>query len=249
MELQIQIISDLHLEFMNDLPDFLNNNISAKYLFLAGDIGYPNDKKGLFNKFIDWCCDNYKKVFYVIGNHESYTSDIIIVKNTIKNISKIKSNFIFLDKGIISNIEGYKVIGCTLWSNIDKYAYNQMNDRKYIKLNGKNITIDDFINMHNEDKKWIEDNTDHNTIVMTHYIPSYNLIHELYKKPEYKSINSAFASDLDELIYKSRLWIYGHTHKSSDIMFDNVTRCICNSHGYYKDDAEYSGFTMKPFII
>ena len=38
--LSIQIISDLHLEFMDILPNFLNDDFKkSDYLFLAGDIG------------------------------------------------------------------------------------------------------------------------------------------------------------------------------------------------------------------
>lgn len=73
--LKIQVISDLHLEFMKKLPKFLNDFKKADYLFLAGDIGYPKYPEynsGIFYQFISWCCDNYKKVFYIIGNHEAY---------------------------------------------------------------------------------------------------------------------------------------------------------------------------------
>ena len=68
MNLKIQIISDLHLEFMKTLPNFLKTfkNPEVDYLFLAGDIGYvnyPNYNTGLFYEFICWSTKNYKKVF------------------------------------------------------------------------------------------------------------------------------------------------------------------------------------------
>ncbi len=101
---------------MKKLPKFLRNfkQNDAEYLFLAGDISYPNYPeyyRGLFYQFICWCTDNYKKVFYVMGNHEAYSTDLMLIKESIKQICREKENFIFLEKGVISYVENYKVIG------------------------------------------------------------------------------------------------------------------------------------------
>ena len=251
--LQIQIISDLHLEFMKKLPKFLKYfKKTADYLFLAGDIGYPqypHYNRGIFYQFICWCTDNYKKVFFVIGNHEAYYSDLSLIKESIRQIAKEKENFVFLENGVISNCEEYKVIGCTLWSDIEAEAYYSMNDRNNIKINGQNLERIDLIKMHKEDKLWIEQNIDSNTIVMTHHLPSYDLIHKKYRTNEYKKYESGYASNLDDIIHNARIWIYGHTHIASDQYFYNITRCICNPHGYHNDDDKYSGFTTNVFEI
>ena len=102
MSFKIQIISDLHLEFMEKLPKFLKNFKQADYLFLAGDIGYiqyPHYNRGIFYQFICWCTNNYKKVFYIMGNHDAYTTDLNLAKESLKKISEEKPNFIFLEKG------------------------------------------------------------------------------------------------------------------------------------------------------
>ena len=254
MPIKIQIISELHLEFMEKLPKFLNyfKDKDAEYLFLAGDIGYPkypHYNRGLFYQFICWCTDNYKKVFYIMGNHEAYQTDMNCVIESIRKICEEKPNFIFLQKGIISNLEDYKVVGCTLWSDIESESYYRMNDRNNIIINGQKLERIDLIKMHKADKIWLENNVDSNTIVMTHHLPSYELIHPDYKKEDFKIYNSGYASNLDEIVYRARLWIYGHTHRSSDIMFDEITRCICNPHGYYNDDDKFSGFTIKSFYL
>ena len=254
MPLKIQIISDLHLEFMKKLPKFLKyfKQPDSDYLFLAGDIGYPkypDYNKGIFYQFITWCTNNYKKVFYIFGNHEAYETDLILIKESIKKICKEKNNFIFLEKGVISEVDGYKVLGCTLWSDIEEESYYRMNDRNNIIISGQKLERIDLIKMHKEDKLWLEQNIDSNTIVMTHHLPSYELIHPYYKTQEYKIYNSAYASELDNSVLKCKLWIYGHTHRSSDVLLNNITRCICNPSGYYNDDDKYSGFTNKTFII
>ena len=182
-----------------------------------------------------------------MGNHESYNSDLINVKEILHNITKEKPNFIFLDVGVISNLENYKVIGCTLWSHPDRDGYLYMNDKNFIKINDKLINRKDIINLHKDHKKWIKDNIDKNTIVMTHHLPSYNLIHQNFHNYEFEKYNSAYASDCDDIVKKAYLWIYGHTHKASDIILYN-TRCICNPHGYIYDENK-SGFTSNYFTI
>jgi predicted phosphohydrolase len=234
---------------MNNLPNFMNDFIKCDYLFLAGDIGYPDlNENGLFYQFISWCTDNYKKVFYVMGNHESYNTDMNNVRQILYDISKIKQNFIFLEKGVISHLEEYKVIGCTLWSHLDKEAFQYMNDKNFIKINDKKINREDIIKIHKEDKIWIKNNIDKNTIVMTHHLPSFNLIHPEYQNVKFERRNTAYASDCDDLIKKAKTWIYGHTHKASDKLLYDV-RCICNPHGYYNDDDKNSGFSNNVFEI
>jgi len=148
---------------MTKLPKFLKyfKKIDSDYLFLAGDIGYPqypHYNRGLFYQFICWCTDNYKKVFYIMGNHEAYKTDLNLVKESLRKISEEKKNFIFLEKGVISECEGYKVIGCTLWSDIESEAYYSMNDRNNIKINNQNLERIDLIKMHKEDRELIENN-------------------------------------------------------------------------------------------
>jgi len=136
-----------------------------------------------------------------------------------------------------------------LWSDIEIEAYYNMNDRNNIIINGQKLERIDLIKMHKEDKLWLDQNVDSNTIVMTHHLPSFNLIHKDFRTLDYKIYNSGYASNLNDILYHANLWIFGHTHKASDILFDGVTRCICNPHGYHNDDDKYSGFTIKSFVI
>jgi len=113
---QIQILSDLHLEFYKKLPKNICNDYFPKTptLFLVGDIGYPQDK--IWLEFIEWCESKYERIFYVQGNHEAYTKDIDDITLYIRSTLNSKPKFTLLERGIISHLNGYKVIGCTLWS-------------------------------------------------------------------------------------------------------------------------------------
>jgi predicted phosphodiesterase len=243
----IQILSDLHLEFYKKLPTNICNDHfpKAPTLFLVGDIGYPFDD--IWLKFIEWCESKYEKIFYVQGNHESYKNDIDKITDYIRTTLNEKPKFTFLDRGKIAYLDGYKVIGCTLWSEQTINIYSKMNDSQYIYKNGSYLSLYDLLDMHKEDKKWLDGNVDENTIVITHHLPSYDLIHPKYKIPFYKDYHSAYASDCNSIVLKAKIWIYGHTHIGSDVMFENKVRCICNPYAY--PDESHKHFTNKVFYL
>ena len=69
--MKIQYCSDLHLELEKNSKYLKNNPLSVNgdILILAGDIIPLHDK--FFNdSFFKFISDNYKKVFWVPGNHE-----------------------------------------------------------------------------------------------------------------------------------------------------------------------------------
>jgi predicted phosphodiesterase len=242
-----QILSDLHLEFYKKLPTNICNDHfpKAPTLFLVGDIGYPFDD--IWLQFIKWCESKYEKIFYVQGNHEAYTNDIDKITDYIRTILNEKPKFTFLERGKIGYLDAYKVIGCTLWSEQTINIYSKMNDSQYIYKNNQKLSLTDLLDMHKQDKSWLDKEVDKNTIVVTHHLPSYDLIHPKYKIPFYKDYHSDYASDCNSIILKSKLWIYGHTHIGSDVMFKNKVRCICNPYAY--PDESHKHFTNKVFYL
>ena len=71
--MQIQIASDLHIEYINqpiDVDDFIKP--VAPILVLAGDIGslYLYDQ---LHKFLSDLSNKFKHILYIPGNHEFYT--------------------------------------------------------------------------------------------------------------------------------------------------------------------------------
>ena len=67
-----QLFSDIHLELLKS-SKFPKIKPLTDYLFLAGDIGKINTPN--YEPFFDYCSENWKKVFYVLGNHEFYNSN------------------------------------------------------------------------------------------------------------------------------------------------------------------------------
>ena len=71
--LNLQIVSDIHIEYKNDeIPNPLDYiTPTAEILILAGDIGSLYKIKQL-KGFLDILCKHFKTVIYVPGNHEYY---------------------------------------------------------------------------------------------------------------------------------------------------------------------------------
>jgi predicted phosphodiesterase len=233
-------------------------------LILAGDIGYPSDSK--YSDFLETCVKLYDNVFLIAGNHEFYSlkknsvsmNEIIkSIENICQNInSKYKSEnktladlpdkIHFLNNKMILHNNTY-IIGSTLWSYVEKDMFHTqklINDYNCIK----NFTIIDSNNLYLTNKQFISDsiqtvkahketNHDIKCIVITHHLPSFQLIHPKYIS--YSDINHFFASNTDDIISEPvDYWIYGHTHTASKMILNNVN-IWCNPKGYPSENYNY----------
>lgn len=233
--MKIQVISDIHLEFLKNL-DVLNlqNFKKAEYLFLAGDVGIPLENK-LWLEFMTWCNTHFSKVFYVLGNHESYgymfEKTVAFVKESLKTLK----NIILLEKGVVYDLENYKIVGCTLWTDIDDISAEYLNDTKMIFTKNVYTPINTtFIkNIYNEDKAWLSqiltELKSDKVIVMTHHLPTKACVDPRFKNSKYEK---GFVADVDDLIKNAKCWIFGHTHCHVDFII-NETRLYANPLGIF----------------
>lgn len=222
-----------------NINDQLNKQ---RILILAGDIGYPTDKN--YWTFLEDCSNRYKHVICVAGNHEYYNEynnmdqidDLIRTKS--QELFDLNGNFHYLNNSTIT-IDGVKYIGSTLWSNLDstrkKDITHGLNDFYSIQMNFcKRFTFDDYQKRHQRDLLWLQNELNQtvstnttNFVVITHHLPSEQLIHTKYKS---HPINSAFFTNLDHVI-KGKLWIAGHTHTPMTKIIGS-TKVIVNPFGY-----------------
>ncbi len=243
------IASDLHIEFYKNTNIFNFFDISKlnepTSLILAGDIGYPYHQN--YEIFIKQCSETFKNVIIITGNHEYYCGlPISLVDEKISDIVKNFNNVHFLQKNelIIDNIV---ILGCTLWTyipdNISNIVSRLINDyRKIIYLENGNeyqYDVEYNNNLNKEHIQWIFNNIEKynnkKIIVITHHLPSWNMIHPKYlSNKQDTSINWAFANNLDELILKSNnlhYWICGHSHSSNLKKIGNC-QILLNPKGY-----------------
>ena len=226
--IRIQILSDLHTEFMKDRGKkyiSLLDPENVDVLILAGDIAVSPDIPSVMKYF----CNRYKeaKVIFVNGNHHFYGNDY---KTTIQYCKKAvaqNSNLIWLDNDVVE-IKGQRFIGTPLWFSwtpkVQQY-YDNWSDFRCIYdfkrwLPRENKKSMDFLNKEMKE----------NDIVITHYLPSWKCV-----APKWvgNDCNCFFVTDQENLIIERnpKLWIFGHTHESVDININN-TRMLCNPFGY-----------------
>jgi predicted phosphodiesterase len=266
--MRLRILSDIHLELVNAgnnkgckyMQKFIPDRpCPDTVLMLAGDIGNPTTK--LYQKFIGEIAPYYAKVFIVTGNHEYYQKPGRIFdseQNRVINVSRcsmddvdaeltrftsVLPNVHFLQRtSVIYN--RVRFLGCTLWSMSDGALTSTMNDYHSIR----DFTSDRCTSLHLRDAAWLQGqlalaSTDYDyTVVMTHHIPSYQLLH-----PDYAGdpTNVFYASHCDYLVNQADIWICGHSHIP---IRKKIGRCWCyrNPVGYQIESTGYDlNFSVK----
>jgi predicted phosphodiesterase len=247
--MKIRYVSDVHLEHMSKkeaLSWITNCTPGEEDVFvLAGDIGNPYTVE--YKRFIEHLHAHWKKVYILAGNHEYYTNGHTVEEtNTyLEEYFKEYSNIVFLNNS--SEVyEGVRFIGSTMWSNIEN-SYYTINDTKCIK----GMTVQAYQDLHTKAVEYVEKTlleSKEPVVMITHHMPSYELIDEQYKKGRMQMYNQWFASHLDSMIetYKEKMkcWIYGHTHTRSQKELCGVV-CVCNPLGYPGENALNYGHHME----
>ena len=252
----IQYISDIHLEFHDKhnkgalQPDMFVKPV-APYLALVGDIGVPDLES--YRVFLHWCSQHWRHIFLVAGNHEYYNvrcpvrTDMETKKELIRQICLGLPNVHFLDcSSYYLSQENVRVLGCTLWSEIPdcikEKALLYMNDARQIeKVKDVPLTPWSFSELHAKEKQWLNQEihkcelTNERCLVLTHYLPSYSLIHEKYQG---HFLNACFASNSEDLFRPPVIaWIAGHTHTGMKVQIHGIP-CVLNPYGYPGEDVE-----------
>lgn len=249
----IQVLSDLHLELCRQYATFEVPKTGAYYLILAGDIGRLVDYEPLLG-FLEGLVSSYRRIFYVLGNHEFYTmtyEDGIREAERLEKEPRLSGKVTILHRtrwdedALDSPVPGLTILGCTLWTQVTPESRDAVgraiSDFKYIK----DWTVDTHNQMHAEEVAWLREQvaatqqSRRTVLVVTHHVPTV----EGTSRPKYASSPwaSAFATELivpeseDGAGAKSwdgvSAWIYGHTHYSNDFVRGGV-RLVANQRGY-----------------
>ena len=266
--MKLQIISDLHLEFNDNI---VINNAGADILCLAGDIclaqhlhrhpiGHlPNNaEKGhlaaRYRKFFDQVSNEFDQVLYIMGNHEHYSGRWNDTAAHLREALEPWDNITLMDDSWL-NFGNVRIVGTSLWTNLNSgdpitmlSVKDMMNDYHAITIkNGAayhKLRPMDTFNAHTravETIKLAAETWRGDVVVLGHHAPSRQSIHERYKNDWL--MNGAFCSDLDEYILsqdKIKLWIHGHIHNPFDYMIGEC-RVVCNPHGYPRENNMFNG--------
>ena len=272
-----QYCSDLHL----DLHESGNETKTwekiipqkASYLILAGDIAQLTWSH--YESFLQYCCQIWKQVFLVPGNHEYYDSSLYkglsILKEMSKRLSKnfhLLTNQHFIIKKNETVMEYTKespinetlihILGCTLWSNIPYIARQacEFSISDFVSIQG--MTTSQYNFFHQQDMKWLENelkllkNQNNPIIVVTHHAPlTKNVSSFKYESDANRNLtNYAFCSNqsrMFELLPKGSWWIFGHTHHRTKFIYQDVN-VTTNAIGY-EQEIQDSDFDEPVFNL
>jgi predicted phosphodiesterase len=267
---RIQYVSDLHLELYDKLAFPLVLTPAARYLALAGDIGQPHTT--LFKSFLEYTSRNWERVFFVAGNHEYYSkrrakywkyskpNTMFEIQKQLTEICAPYKNVHFLhhdSPSVYLPTENIAVIGTTLWTHIpDDFVHEAqtgINDYNLIPIeDGETIHCikpQDTNKLHAKESAMLESHIDYwgsqnvQVCVITHHMPSYDLISSRYEGSPY---NCCFASSQERLMKPHvRAWIYGHTHNSASGVIKK-TLCAVNARGYLNEHVP--GFSREAWL-
>lgn len=236
--MKIQCISDIHLEFLTNTPKVIPR---TDVLCLVGDIGYPYSK--IYKQFLTEMNSMFKKVFLIAGNHEYYTlgpnfgKDMLMIEEKISKVISENNltNITFLNDSY-EDYEGYRFVGTTLWSHISNPDY-LVNDFEQIL----DMNVELYNELHSISREIIEEQILESPlpiIMLTHHMPSYDLIDDKYKGPSMNKYNQCFASDCSKyFVYPIKVWLYGHTHKPKVAIINGI-KFLCNPKGYPEENNQ-----------
>ena len=247
--MRIHVLSDLHLEIAAYQP----HPVECDVVVLAGDIG--NQVQG-----IEWGRSIWpdKEVLYVPGNHEFYR------RERTETLQQMRVRARELGVHLLDNdevvIAGVRFLGSTLWTDFNLFGEElkkiamaegkkYLNDFRLIRERDRVFTPARSAQLHKASRKWLTAKLQQafpgKTVVITHHLPSVLSVAERYKS----SLTSAcFASNLDELLGASVLWIHGHTHDSFDYVLRG-TRVICNPRGYCRNPDKPENLEFNPALV
>jgi hypothetical protein len=245
--MRIQILSDIHLDYRKSLP---NIRPKAPYLFLAGDIGNIETSPRIYKEFMDYVSKYWTHTFVILGNHELYSNAKNIEDLTDVYVALFQkyNNITFLNNEE-TYIEGYRVLGSTLWSHIDISKKDSI--MKYVNsIDKMNITPMIYNKLHYLSAKWLETNyisSYPKTIIITHYpatqnIDTYAPKHR-YQSQHIKDVIGTNIAGNKIFPYKDNkiIFISGHTHYSFDITdpLNKNIRYISNQLGYPNERTQF----------
>lgn len=271
--MQLQIISDLHLEFEPWLP----HNRGGDVLVLAGDIVVLADvalvRQGVasqrqleraqrYQHLLGHCSREWDQVYMVLGNHEHYGGVWQYAKENMQWLLEPYENVALLDNSA-HRYGGLLFLGTTLWTsanNEDLLSQHTIEralaDYKHIYIEGRGgelqqLRVEHTLQAHHNSVAWLRETIEQHphtpTVVITHHAPSFHSVAQEYKHEHH--LNGGFASDLSNLILDNpqiQLWAHGHMHNSSDYQIGN-TRVVCNPKGYHRENPHFN--SQKIYLL
>jgi len=246
--MKIRLLCDLHCE--RGLFDY--RPVGENVVVLPGDVHSLNRHE----EFLDQIPLDIP-VIMVPGNHEYYDSEFHAVNEYLRELNSQRPNFICLFNESI-HVKGVEFFGGTMFTDFDNNplaeleARKGINDFSYIYLDDERSSRYWTTEAHKDEHRkfcdklsyWLKRCTDEQKrVVISHFCPHPLAIHPTYR--DSGLINDYFTADMNNYMGWPGLWLFGHSHESSDVMVGE-TRVVNNPHGY---NSIYDNADFDPHMI
>lgn len=248
--MKLRILSDLHCEINYG---WQYHNVGEDIVLFAGDFGDGHTDQA-FEFFVASVAPT--PLFFVLGNHDYYHTYANTRPNYYRALERRFPHFHFLHNSYY-DLPGFRLCGTPLWTDfklpspltpkqVRDLAQAKISDFTYIrypqKKPAKDVDIFQFlaantlpatqmVKWHKEARLFLKQQLRESPlplIVMTHWVPSGQLIDAKYAK---HALNPYFACSMDDLFCpRIPLWVHGHTHTCIDTVI-NSTRHVRNPKG------------------
>lgn len=253
---KIQYASDLHLEYPKNREFLTQNPLKpvGDILILAGDIITNTAGHKIEHLYEEWR-QQFKYIISIPGNHEFYGSDV--AESYPALTEKLAANHFLLNNATVE-LEGVRFIASILWTHGPedqmKKLEKKSNDYRLIKYGeGEGAAVRlraaDVSAMHAQSVHFLTHELAKpftgKTVVITHHLPSYNLM----GFGAYMGILKYYcASNLNRLLkaYPVDYWIFGHLHQTIDKQLFG-TRFVSNPLGYMTE-LQYQDFSAAAYF-
>lgn len=261
---RIHYMSDLHLE-MGALESPVPH---GDVLVLAGDITlaklfdgtYVPQNKTAWNGrmeaskgFVDQCCTNFDRVFWLLGNHEHYgmqfSRTLPVLRRAFPKVGFLNNSSDQLDTRLV-------LVGGTLWTNAPAparpFIQQRINDFILIRRGKSRFTMANAASEHHKTLVAIDnarrDNPKSQIVVATHHAPHKKGLNPAHT---HNGLDPAYYTDLTEFIRERsniRYWIHGHTHIQGSY---RVAQCkvFSNARGYAFRESSAETFNPDRTIL
>ena len=228
-----RFMSDLHLEHDLNAKNWLDAipaDLSAS-LLLAGDVAAHYHLESVLRLL----ASKFKQVIFVPGNTDYYGTvcnefDAVITHKLrdCENVKVLNNDYVMID--------GIKVIGSTLWSQIPNNARPTMidfrnilwKDEKICKFEAKHWRA-----MFDASLAFLHKEVCRDSIVVTHFLPLFTLISRAHC---HTATDLFYASNLEHLFLREpSVWVCGHSHMYGEVLCEK-TRVLRNCRGVFSYD-------------
>lgn len=245
----IDYISDLHIDYeplqikQSDIKKYFDSlGPKGEILIIAGDIDEENERLVQFLSIVKKIY-GYKKIYFVLGNHELYGLKYESYYEKIqelKTILHLHEDIILLD-GQVEIYNGIKIGGTMMW-----YDGSYMNHferkgdldevwRSFMPDSTRIADMDEFDEPFKEELDKLKKIYKECDILVSHIMP---LCDPKYVEKIYKKSWATSFFNFEGYKYvkgtTAKYWIFGHIHSSMNTVVEGV-KMLCNPKGYKRE--------------